>query len=81
MLDDNHDDVDRLVAAALVGDGPNDLLARAAAAATTSRARQLVAIAAAHLEGGGDRCDALVRDHLSDHPDDRLAAWIAAQHA
>ncbi len=24
--------------------------------------------------------DALVRDHLADHPDNVLAAWIAAQH-
>jgi hypothetical protein len=24
--------------------------------------------------------DALVRDHLADHPDNILAAWIGAQH-
>jgi hypothetical protein len=69
-----------LVAAALVGPDGDRLLARAAAAATTTRDRQLVAIAAAHLAGDEDRLDALVRDHLADHPSSLLAAWIAAQH-
>lgn len=53
------------------------LLAQAEAAATTTRDRQLVAIAAAHLRGEGDRVDALAREHLVDHPDDVLVAWIA----
>jgi hypothetical protein len=69
-----------LVAAALAGPGGDRLLARAAATATTTRDRQLVAIAAAHLAGDEDRLDALVRDHLADHPGSLLAAWIAAQH-
>ena len=69
-----------LVAAAIVGDQPREHLARAAANATTTRARQLVAVAAAHLADDADLLDALVRDHLSDHPDNILAAWIAAQH-
>ena len=45
--------------------------------ARTTRDRQLVAIARAHLAGDADLLDALVRDHLVDHPDSRLAAWIA----
>ena len=51
--------------------------ARANAAATTSRERQLVAIAAAHLRGEPELVDALARDHLVDHPDNVLVAWIA----
>jgi hypothetical protein len=70
-----------LVAAALVGDGTGDVLARAMADATTSRDRQLVAIAAAHLDGSHQLVDALVRDHLVDHPDDVFVAWIASRHA
>jgi hypothetical protein len=69
-----------LVAAALVGDDSDELLARAAATATTTRDRQLVAIATAHLGQDEERLDALVRDHLADHPDSILAAWIATQH-
>jgi hypothetical protein len=70
-----------LVAAALAGRGDGDrLLARAAAGATTTRDRQLVAIAAAHLAHDVERLDVLVRDHLADHPDSILAAWIASQH-
>jgi hypothetical protein len=69
-----------LVAAALVTDEPTALLARAAKSAATTRDRQLVAIATAHLHDEPDLLDALVRDHLSDHPDNILAAWIAAEH-
>ncbi|MFL6183944.1 MAG: hypothetical protein ACJ745_03705 [Actinomycetes bacterium] len=69
-----------LVAAALVSHDSDELLARAAATATTTRDRQLVAITAAHLAHDVDRLDALVRDHLADHPDSILAAWIATQH-
>jgi hypothetical protein len=58
----------------------SSLLARAADNATTTRDRQLVAVAAAHLDDDEDLVDALVRDHLSDYPDNILAAWIAAQH-
>jgi hypothetical protein len=70
-----------LVAAALVTDQPDDLLARAADNAVTTRDRQLVAIATAHLDDDEDLLDVFVRDHLSDHPDNILAAWIAAKHA
>jgi hypothetical protein len=45
--------------------------------AATTRDRQLVAIAAAHLHGQRDLVDALARDHLVDHPDSVLVAWIA----
>jgi hypothetical protein len=37
-----------------------------------------VAIATAHLRGHRDLVDALARDHLVDHPDNVLVAWIAA---
>jgi hypothetical protein len=73
-----------LVAAALVTDQPTEpagFLARAAKHAATTRDRQLVAIATAHLDDDPDLLDALVRDHLSDHPDNILAAWIASQRA
>lgn len=70
-----------LVAAALVADEPEQYLTRAARSAITTRDRQLVALAAAHLNGDADLLDALARDHLSDHPDSVLAAWIAAQQA
>ncbi|MET0789564.1 MAG: hypothetical protein ABWY33_10005 [Cellulomonas sp.] len=70
-----------LVAAALQSDDPAALLERAGALAVTPRDRQLVVIATAHLAGDQDRLDALVRDHLADHPDNVLAAWIAAQPA
>jgi hypothetical protein len=71
-----------LVAAALIsGDGDGRLLARATTHAITTRDRQLVAVAAAHLEGDHDLFDALIRDHLADHPDNVLGAWIATRHA
>jgi len=71
-----------LVAAALIsGDGDGLLLARATTHATTTRDRQLVAVAAAHLEDDHDLFDALIRDHLADHPDNVLGAWIATRHA
>jgi hypothetical protein len=69
-----------LVAAALVADEPQAYLARAATSAATTRDRQLVALATAHVKDDAELLDALVRDHLSDHPDSVLAAWIAAHH-
>ena len=33
---------------------------------------------AAHLRGDHDLVDALAREHLADHPDSVLVAWIAA---
>ena len=71
------DDPVILVAAALFAPDGDGLMARAADLAPTTRDRQLVAIAAAHLRGGRDLVDALARDHLVDHPDNVLVAWIA----
>jgi ABC-type uncharacterized transport system ATPase subunit len=71
-----------LVAAALFARDGADLVARARGVATTTRDRQLVAIAGAHLDGERELVDALARDHLADHPDNVLVAWIAgASHA
>jgi hypothetical protein len=39
-----------------------------------------VAIASARFGHDEDRLAALVSDHLSDHPDNDLATWIADQH-
>jgi hypothetical protein len=68
-----------LVAAALVAEESDDLLSRAAASAVSTRDRQLVAVAAAHLVGNADVLDVLVREHLSEYPDNLLAAWIATE--
>jgi hypothetical protein len=67
-----------LVTAALMDPTAPGLLARASELAATTRDRQVVAIAAAHLAGHRDRVDALARDHLVDYPDSILVAWIAA---
>jgi hypothetical protein len=66
-----------LVAAALFASDADGLLARAAGVAATTRDRQLVAIATAHRRGERELVDALARDHLVDHPDSVLVAWIA----
>ena len=66
-----------LVAAALFAPDGDGLLARAEGVAATTRDRQLVAIAAAHRRGERELVDALARDHLVDHPDNVLVAWIA----
>jgi hypothetical protein len=72
------DDPELLVAAALFGPDGDGLLARAERVARTTRDRQLVSIAAAHRRGERERVDALARDHLIDHPDNVLVAWIAS---
>jgi hypothetical protein len=72
------EDATILIAAALFARTDRDaLLARAAVIASTTRDRQLVVIATAHLRGERERVDALARDHLVDHPDNVLVAWIA----
>ena len=71
-------DVTTMVAAALFARVPGDLLERAAGIAETTRDRQVVAIAVAHVAGDADRVDDLARDHLVDHPDSVLVAWISA---
>ena len=71
------DDPVTLVAAALFAADGEGLIDRAGRMAATTRDRQLVAIATAHLRGERDLVDALARDHLVDHPDSVLVAWIA----
>jgi hypothetical protein len=66
-----------LVAAALFAPDADKLLARADGIASTTRDRQLVAIASAHLGGERELVDALARDHHVDQPDNVLVAWIA----
>ena len=53
-------------------------LDRARDAAATSRDRQVVEIARAHLNGKSELVDALARDHLVDFPDSLIVAWIAS---
>jgi hypothetical protein len=73
------DDVTTVVSAALFTPAhSNDLMARAAALAFSTRDRQLVVIATAHLQGNADRVEDLARDHLADHPDSVLVAWITS---
>jgi hypothetical protein len=67
-----------LTAAALLEPGTSSLLVRATATAVTTRDRQLAALAAAHLASDHDLVSALAREHLLDHPDSVLAAWIAS---
>jgi len=72
-------DVTTVVAAALFASaGNDDLMERAAGLATTTRDRQLVAIATAHLAGDAGRVQDLAKDHLVDHPDGVLVAWITS---
>jgi hypothetical protein len=66
-----------LVAAALFAPDGDMILARADRLASTTRDRQLVAIAMAHRDGERELVDALARDHLVDHPDNVLVAWMA----
>ena len=68
-----------LVAAAMLSRDAGHLV-RAQAAARTPRDRQLVVLAETHLHGDTDLFDVLVRDHLADHPDHLMAAWIAGRH-
>jgi hypothetical protein len=67
-----------LTVGALLDPASPELLDRAVAAATRRQDRQLTALAAAHLAGDRDRVTALAREHLLDHPESVLAAWIAA---
>src|SRR4051812_36635139 len=70
------DDPTVLVAAALLGSP--EFLDRARQHAKSTRDRQIVAIADAHQRGDRDLVDALAREHLVDHPDSVLVAWIAS---
>ncbi len=67
-----------LVVAALTRPADADLLVRALRTASNPRDRQVIAIASAFLAGEADRVQALAREHLVDHPDSVLVAWLAA---
>jgi len=67
-----------LVAAALLSQNVA-FLTRATQLGHTPRERQLVVLADAHLCGNTELFDVLVRDHLAEHPDHLLAAWIAGR--
>jgi hypothetical protein len=71
------DDAVLVAMAALIERVP-DRLDRAAAVAATSRERQVVALARAHLLEQHELVDALARDHLVDYPDSLIVAWIAS---
>jgi hypothetical protein len=70
-----------VIAMSALLEGRPERLAKALAIATTSRDRQLVAIAAAALREEHQLVDALARDHLADHPDSFMVAWIASDAA
>ena len=67
-----------VVVMAALHEGDPIRLDRARSMAATSRDRQVVEIARAHLDGRSDLVDALARDHLVDHPDSLIVAWIAS---
>ena len=67
-----------LVAAAMLTRDRHHL-DRATELAGSARERQLVALADTHLRGNADLLDVLARDHLAEHPDHLLAAWIAGR--
>jgi hypothetical protein len=67
-----------VVAAALLSQN-GALLTRATQLAHTPRERQLVVLADAYLCCNTDLLDALIRDHMAEHPDHLLAAWIAGR--
>jgi uncharacterized protein YbaP (TraB family) len=68
----------RMVALAALLTSRTDWIARAQSLALTTRDRQVVAISASHLAGDGDLVQMLARDHLADHPDSLIVAWIAS---
>jgi hypothetical protein len=74
---DSIDDAVTIAMAAVLERRP-DRLDRARAVASTSRDRQVVAVARAHLAGDSELVDALARDHLVDYPDSLIVAWIAS---
>jgi hypothetical protein len=74
---DDTDDPLVVVMAALLEPAPTRL-ARAQGLAVSSRDRQAVAIARAHLAGDDDLVDALARDHLVTYPDSLIVSWIAS---
>ena len=77
VLADTSDDPLVITMAALV-EGHPERLDRAVSVATTTRDRQVVAIARAHLDGNDELVDAFAREHLADYPDSLIVAWIAS---
>jgi hypothetical protein len=75
---DTLDDALVMAMAALLERRP-ERLRRADTVAATTRDRQVVVIARAHLAGEHELVDALARDHLADHPADLLVAWMASE--
>jgi hypothetical protein len=67
-----------LVVAAIAHPAETGLLVRALRIASSTRDRQVIAIASAFLAGESDRVDALAREHLVDNPDSVLVAWLAS---
>jgi hypothetical protein len=67
-----------VVMAAVLEHNPGRL-PRAKRTARSSRDRQVVEIATAFLGGNRDRVNGLARDHLVDHPDSLIVAWIASE--
>jgi len=74
---DTIDDAVVISMAALLERRP-EWLTRAEEAAATSRDRQVVAVARAHLDGESELVDALARDHLVEYPDSLIVSWIAS---
>jgi hypothetical protein len=68
-----------LAAAALLTGHAPELLTRAYELAQDTGTRQIVGVVAAHVSRDFGRVDTLAREHLVDHPDSVLVAWIAAQ--
>jgi uncharacterized protein YbaP (TraB family) len=68
----------RMVAMAAVLASRADWIERARALAVTSRDRQMVAIGASHVAGDLGLVRVLARDHLAEHPDSLIVAWIAS---
>ena len=73
-------DTETLICQLISGDPTKaaQILEQATGLAGTTRERQLIAIAAAHLAGETDRADFLAREHLVDYPDSDFAAWVTA---
>ena len=69
-----------LLVIAAVSTGRRCYLDQAGGNARTTRDRQLIALADAHLRGADALFDVLVREHLAEYPDHVLAAWLAAEH-
>ena len=67
-----------VVAMAALLEGHPARLDRAGVVAATTRDRQVVAIARAHLAGDSELVCAFARDHLVDYPDSLIVAWIAS---